>query len=120
MNVSVTDCQSVGETEASLLTLANQGALIGSLVLRNLGANKLNYRFQTKTGDADWVDADESGTALYNTVVAGAAKTLSYTFPSATKVRIQVSASGGTVVSFSLTRQVARASGGKLPLVASV
>jgi hypothetical protein len=115
MNVFVQDRNDVGETEAAIVDIHNAGPVICQFELTNDGVNSLNYRFQEYVSGT-WTDMDDSGTDLYNTLLAG--ESLSINIESAyARVRLVGNASGGTVADFTVTRLYARASGGALPLL---
>lgn len=115
MHVFVNDRNDVGETEAAIVDIHNAGPVVCQFELTNDGVNSLNYRFQEYVSGT-WADMDDSGTDLYNTLLAG--ESLSINLESTySRVRVVGNASGGTVADFTATRIYARASGGALPLL---
>lgn len=115
MHIFVSDTQVIGETEETLFEFINQGSSKVLIWLNNRGDNTINYRFQ-QDDDGDWTDLDVSGTDLYNTLVAGQTKAINLSSANP-KVRLVGNASGGSTLDFSCTRQFARPSGGKLPIL---
>lgn len=85
------------------------------VIIKNAGANTMNYRFQEFDGSA-WVDLGASGSDLYNTLSADEVKALQVTssFP---QVRMVGNASGGAFLEFSVLRYFNRADGGALPIL---
>jgi len=115
MVVHVTDAQVVGETESTLFSVIQQGPIGMTVIIKNTGVNTMNYRFQEYNGTA-WVDLDESGSDLYNTLSEDEVKTfrVESSYP---QVRMVGNASGGAYLDFSVTRYSERQSGGSLPIL---
>ena len=115
MFIFIQDRQDIGETEATVVDILNSGPVTAQVELTNDGINSLNYRFQEYVGGV-WADMDDSGTDLYNTLVAG--DSLSVNIESSYgRVRIVGNASGGTVADFTISRTYSRSSGGSLPIL---
>ena len=108
MTVHLTDGQVVGETEGQLMQL--KGVTAFNAIIKNSGANTMNYRFQEYNGSA-WVDLGSSGDDLYNTLTVNQVRLFAVeaTYPI---VRIIGNASGGAFLEFAFTSDVNRASGG--------
>jgi hypothetical protein len=115
MDIAAHDSQVVGETEATLFSLLQAGPVEAQLVLKNSGANTMNYRFQQFNGTA-WVDMANSGTDLNNTLQANQVKlvTVDSSYP---QVQLVGNASGGAFLEFSIQRYFNRASGGPVPIL---
>jgi hypothetical protein len=115
MNTFCQDSQIVGETEAVLFTLMQQGPVDALMQLRNAGTNTINYRAQEFNGTA-WVDLGVLGDDTYTTLVASQVRNfkLESDYP---QVRFVGNASGGATLEFSVTRYHTRASGGSLPIL---
>lgn len=104
----------VGEVSSALFSMV-QASTKALITLQNTGSNTINYRFQELVGST-WTDMDVEGTDLYNTLTAGQVKQLALE-SSETKVQLVGNASGGSVLDFTVTRILARSSGGPLPLL---
>jgi hypothetical protein len=116
MVVHVTDGQVVGETEATLWSVIQQGPVAMLVIIKNSGVNTMNYRFQEYNGTA-WVDLGASGTDYYNTLTAAQVRSFKVTsnYP---QVRMVGNASGGAFIDFSVDRYYNRAAGGAIPILA--
>jgi hypothetical protein len=115
VNIFVQDSQQVGETEAVLFEMIQQGP-VGTLIqLRNAAVNTMNYRFQEFDG-TNWTDMGSLGTDVNNTLSTSQVKQFKLTsgYP---QVRCVGNASGGAILEFSVTRYATRASGGSLPVL---
>lgn len=124
MNTVVTDTNVVPETGAYsgkelMFEMINQGAVDAQLILRNAGANQINYTFQEFNGTA-WVDMDTIGTDLNGTLATGSPptniKSLSLS-SNYSKIRLIANASGGSTIEFIVTRFYNRASNGSIPIL---
>ena len=115
MNIFITDSQVVGETEATLFSLLQQGAVEALIRLRNAGSNTINFRYQQFNGTA-WVDMGSSGTELNSTLTAEQTKSFKI-LASYSQVRLVGNASGGSLLEFSADRYFVRASGGSIPIL---
>jgi len=116
MFIFVTDSQVVGESNDQLFELIQVSAPV-QVFLRNSGSNVISYDFQQSSdGGNTWTDIDVLGTDFNNTISNGQVKnlTLSSTNP---QVRLMGSASGGSILDFSISRQVNRSSGGAIPIL---
>lgn len=115
MTITVNDSQVVGETLSTLVSAIQQGPVSMSVIMKNSGVNTMNYRWQEFNGSA-WVDLDESGTDMYNTLTANEVKSVKVvsTYP---QVQLVGNASGGALLEFSVMRYVNRASGGTIPIL---
>ncbi len=114
MNVFCQDHQIVGESSSTLFSMV-QATTQALITLQNTGANTINYRFQELVGST-WTDMDVQGTDLYNTLTAGQSRQL-VLVSSESKVQLIGNASGSSTLDFTITRQLARSSGGALPLL---
>jgi len=115
MHINVTDIQSVSESESVIFTMLAQGISDTVFILTNSGSNTINYRFQSNAGN-NWVDVGGSGTSSYNTLVTDQTRTVTISTQNP-QVRLLASASGGSVIQFSMSRPHQRASGGPIPIV---
>lgn len=115
MVINCTDGQIVGESEATLFTMLQQGPMSGLIMLKNSGVNTMNYRFQEWNGSA-WVDLGASGSDLYNTLSPNQVRQMlvESSYP---QVQLVGNASGGSFLDFSVTRYANRTSGGSLPIL---
>jgi len=124
VNTVVTDTNTVPETGAYsgkelMFEMINAGSVDSQIILRNAGANQINYTFQEWNGTA-WVDMDDVGTDLNNVLATGSPPTniLSLTVSSVySRVRLIANASGGSTIEFLVTRFYNRAANGALPLL---
>lgn len=116
MNIFVTDNQDLGDTDATVFEMIQQGPINALVTLKNLGASTANYRFQQSYAGT-WSDISALGTDMNNTLVAGQARSIQVTsnYP---QVRLRGNASGGATIEFGVLRYYARASGAALPLLA--
>ena len=117
----ITDQNSDGETDATAFTLVQASPVSASVILVNAGSNTLNYHFQayTSVGGAPntWVDLESPGNLTNNSMTAGAVSEPITISSAWSQVRLNVSASGGSILQFSISRYFNRADGGSLPLV---
>jgi hypothetical protein len=116
MNIVVSDKQTVGETSSTLFSVLNQGPVAMLVIIKNIGVNTMNYRFQEWNGTT-WADLGASGTDFYNTLAADEVKSFKVT-SSYPQVRMVGNASGGSVLDFDVMRYSERQSGGSLPILA--
>ena len=115
MIVTVKETQVVGEVDATLFSLIQQGPVKCSVILKNVGSNIMNYHFQSFSGGV-WSDMDVPGTQLNNTLDLN--QVLSIVLTSAqSQVRLLGNASGGTMMDFDVVRRAIRADGGAIPLL---
>lgn len=114
----VQDTNAVGETDGTMFTIIQGGLNDNIFTLENTGANTINYHFQQLEGDGTWSDlaniSDDS--PLNSTLVAGQIKSIVVT-GTFTQLRLNASASGSSVLDFTLTRNYTRSSGGAIPLM---
>lgn len=115
MEIFVSDSQICGEVESTMFTLLQQGPITAPAIIRNAGANTINYRFQESV-NGTWTDMDVQGTDMYNTLSAGQVKVVTVASNYA-QVRLLGYASGGAIIEFSITRWFNRASGGNVPIL---
>ena len=103
---------------AVLFDLVHQEPVKAYLAIENQGVNPIVYNLQEFNGTT-WVDMDEQGTLLNDILPAsGEDCNRGMVIDSAyTTVRMLGSASGGSVLGFSLTRRVDRVGGGTLPIL---
>ncbi len=113
MIVHASDTQTVTGSVTTLFTIY-QASTEAHIILKNVGANMLAYRFQEWTGSA-WSDIGISGSDTYNTLTTNQIKfiTVSSAYP---KVQLIGNASGGSTLEFTVTRNHDRDDGGPLPL----
>jgi hypothetical protein len=115
MNVIITESNVVGEVEATIFSMLQGGPISAAIVIKNVGSNIMNYRFQAYNGTT-WADLAQPGTPLNNTLAINqvVSQIVVSTF---SQVRLVGNASGGTILDFDVTRFFARADGGALPLL---
>ncbi len=115
MNIHVSDSQEVAETEHTLFEVLRSGPTDMMVILKNVGINTVNYRFQEHNG-TKWVDMGLLGTDFYNTIMSRQVRTLKVNsqYP---QVRLVGNASGGAILEFSVTRDYDRQSGGPIPIL---
>lgn len=124
MNTVVTDTETVPESgsysgKGLMFEMLHQGPVVAQIIIRNAGANQINYIFQEYNGTT-WVDLDDEGTDLNGTLATGSPPTniKSFTLTSDyPRVRLIANASGGSTVEFIVTRFYNRAANGSLPLL---
>ena len=106
------DAQVVGEVLSTMFTFGLNGPVSATVFLKNDGVNTINYDFQQNTGTG-WSDIGISGSVYNNTLQPGAV--LSLVVVSAyPQVQLLANASGGSYISFSVTRYFSRTSGGPI------
>ena len=115
MNIYVQDTNAVAETDGTLFSMIQQSPISALVTLQNSGINTLNYHFQQLISGV-WTDMDVPGTPLNNSLMSGqtAAILVPATYP---QVQLNGSESGGSVITFSVTRFSNRTSGGSLPIL---
>lgn len=118
MQIYCADRNVVSEIEGTLFELLQDGAVQGFVLLKNLGSNDLDYRFQANLAGT-WTDLDDEGTDVNNTLFAGdqIAVLLTTTMTASSRVRLRGSADGGTTLQFGVSRYFVRASGGDIPIL---
>jgi len=118
----VQDTETVPETGAisgktQLFEMLQQGPITATVLLRNAGANQINYIFQEFNGTS-YVNMGASGTDFNNTLPSGSTGIrlikLESTYP---KVRVIANATGGSTLEFVITRYVNRGSFGNVPIL---
>ena len=123
MQIYVSDRNAVPETGdeagmAVLFDLVHQEPVKAYLTIENQGVNPISYILQEYNGTL-WVDIDEQGT-IFNDILPASGEDcnrgilLDSDYPA---VRMLGSASGASILGFSLTRRVDRVSGGTLPIL---
>jgi len=110
MKIFVSDTAVVGEVDAVLFSMLQQGQVSALVTLRNAGTNTVNYRWQEFNGTA-WVDVGNTSTLIAGQTVP-CVVTSSYP-----QVRLSGNASGGALLDFSVTRTADRPAGGPLPIL---
>jgi hypothetical protein len=118
----ITDTELVPDTgpisgKTQLFEMIQQGPITSTILIRNAGANQINYTFQEFNGTA-YVDMGLVGTEFNTTLASGSTgirliKLIS-NFP---KVRLIANATGGSTLEFTVTRYVTRGSFGDIPLL---
>jgi hypothetical protein len=111
----ITESNVVGEIDATVFSLIQSGPVLAAIVIKNVGSNIMNYRFQSFDG-VNWNDMDQPGTLLNNTLAINQVVSQVVT-AAVSQVRLVGNASGGTILDFDVTRYFARADGGALPLL---
>lgn len=118
----ITDTEVVPETgpisgKTQLFSMLMQGPITSTILIRNSGANQINYTFQEFNGTT-YVDMGTPGTDLNNTLVSGSLGIKLLMLNSIfSKVRIIANASGGSTLDFTVTRYVNRGSFGDIPIL---
>lgn len=115
MITTVTDSQTVSETQSTLFTIIQASPIDAAVLIKNSGVNTINYTFQEWNGNA-WVDLGAAGTDLNTTLSPNQAK-LVVVDSSNPKVQLIGNASGGSLLEFTATRYFDRSSGGPIPLL---
>ena len=115
MNIHVTDSQEVAEVEHTLFEVLRSGPTDMMVILKNVGINTMNYRFQEHNG-SEWEDMGLLGTDFYNTLMSRQVRTLKVN-SRYSQVRLVGNASGGAIIEFSVTRDYERMSGGPIPIL---
>jgi hypothetical protein len=112
------DRQTVSELEGTLFELQQDGAVQGFVMLKNIGVNDIDYRFQAMVSGS-WSDLGQSGTDVYNTLVAGdsIAVLLTTTLTGSSRVRVRGAADAGSTLQFSVSRYFIRGDGGNIPIL---
>jgi hypothetical protein len=124
MNTVVADTNAVPETgsyggKELIFTITLQGPVNAPAILRNAGANQINYVFQEFNGTS-WADISLVGTDLNNVLATGSPPTnvkVIVIASSYSQVRLLASASGGSTLEFVVMRYYNRPPGGSLPLL---
>ena len=115
MNTTVTDLQTISEVQSVAFTMIQAGAVSAYVTMKNVGVNTINFDFQELSG-ASFTDIGLPGSPTYNTIMPG--QTISVAINSSySQVQLLANASGGSLLFFSVNRNVNRASGGQLPLL---
>jgi hypothetical protein len=115
MNTFVDDNQVVGDTNATLFSTTQQGAVYALVNLQNAGANTITYTFQEFDGTS-WNTIGLVGSVTNGTLIPN--QVLSFLLTSSfAQVRMQGYASGGSTLIFSLSRFFNRTSGGPVPIM---
>ncbi len=112
------DRQVVEETTGTLFELIpGTGEIL--ITFKNDGSNPITYVFQELIAST-WTDMEDQGELLNDILPATGSDKLRTAKLEATgsKIRLRGSASGGSVLDFSVTRHFDRTSGGALPLLA--
>jgi hypothetical protein len=117
MLTTVSDLQTIGETEAKAFGATQQGRTNAFFTLKNVGVNTISFRFQQYVSAA-WADVGASGT-VYNTTLAADAETSISLVDLAPQTRLLAYASGGSVLSFAATRYFNWTAGGYCPLMSA-
>lgn len=116
MQTFVTDDNVVGSVDAVIFTAPQQGSVNMAAFLINNGTNTLTYHWQTTSDGMNWTEMGTYPSPLYNVLISGQVVNLQVQSPN-TQVRLLAMASGGSVITFGLTRFFPRAQGGALPLM---
>ena len=123
MDIFITDRQQVAETgsiagKSVLFEMFQQGPIAAYVTWENQGVNPVSYKFQQLNG-ATWEDLDVEGTTLNGIMPASGSnsKRSAIVTSAYAKIRLLGSASGGSVLSFTVTRKADRADGGPLPIL---
>ena len=115
MFITISEANVVGEVDATLFSMIQQGPISSTMIIKNVGSNVMNYHFQEFNGTS-WNDMDQPGTPLNNSLDLD--QVVSQVVSSIySQVRLLGSASGGTTLEFDVTRYASRASGGPIPLL---
>lgn len=114
MNAIFEDLNVVGEVEGTLFELIAGAPSDTTFILRNVGSNTMNYRFQYWDGGA-WQNAGADGSELFSTINADGVKTVKLT-SNYQRIRLLGNASGGASLLFHIARHVNRAAGGQILL----
>lgn len=120
MYTFVQDSQVVGNTTSTLFTIPQQGAVNAGVILSNDGSNILSFDFQASSDGINWADIQSVGNPLNNTLLPGLQTQVLTVVSPYTQVRIIGFASGGSTLSFSITRYFNRPSGGNCPLIGGI
>lgn len=115
MQINVTDSQAIGETQATIFTCVQQSLIPTAVFLTNSGSNTINYDFQQHNGTS-WVDIGAVGSSFNGALIAGQSVAV-LVQSSYTQIQLIGNASGGSVLSFSVSRLASRAPGGPLPIL---
>jgi hypothetical protein len=119
MYTFVQDSQVVGNTTGTLFAIPQQGTVNAAVTLSCDGANITSYDFQQSPDGVTWSDIQTIGNPLNNTLLPG--QQVSVLITSAyTQVRCIGFASGGSILSFSISRYFNRPSGGNCPLLGGI
>lgn len=103
-----------------LFTTIQPSTLQSFIIFSNVGVNPLTYVFEGSTdGGVTWVALGIQGSILNDIEPSSGSDSSRQTILPAgySQIRMLGSASGGTVLHFSMTRQASRASGGALPIL---
>jgi len=115
----VQDSQVVGNTTSTLFAIPQQGAVNAQVVLSNDGANLTAFDFQSSPDGVTWTDIQTIGNPLNGTLNPGLQTSVLISTPY-TQVRCIGFASGGSILSFSISRYFNRPSGGNCPLIGGI
>lgn len=116
MQANVVDLNVVGEIDAVIFSLINQGAISANIFLQNIGENTLNYHFQQLISGT-WTDLVPTPDNYFTgAIMAGQAIGIQLS-NSNPQIQLMANASGGSTIWFSVDRLFNRASGGALPLL---
>lgn len=119
MYTFVQDSQVVGNTTSTLFAMPQQGVVNAQVVMSNDGANITSFDFQTSSDGVTWTDIQTIGNPLNSTLIPGQQTSVLVQSPY-TQVRCVGYASGGSILSFSITRYFNRPSGGNCPLIGGI
>lgn len=118
----ITDTETVPETGAVsgktvLFEMLQQGPITATILIRNAGANQINYIFQEFNGTS-YIDMGASGTDFNNTLASGSLGIRLIKLTSNfSQVRVIANATGGSTLEFTVTRYVNRGSFGNIPIL---
>jgi hypothetical protein len=115
MIATTVDTQYVSETLSVLWNSLQQGPVSMLCIIKNSGANTMNYSIQECNGGT-WQDMGTSGSDLQTTLQANEVKSLAVN-SNYSQVRMVGNASGGALLEFTVVRYFNRASGGAIPLM---
>lgn len=115
MNITQADSQVVAETQGVLFTLIQPAPISAQVIMKNSGANTMNYDFQEWNGTT-WADLGAVGTPFNNTLSPGQVVMLTLTSTNS-KIQLLGNASGGAFLEFSVASYFNRLSGGALPIL---
>ena len=114
MNVFATDSQIVGETSSTLFTVTPANGVAISFWLQNVGVNVLVFTLQgSNNGGGTWTNLDNPGGTTNSTLVSG--QSTSFVVNSSyAQLQLIGYASGGSILNYTQSFYVNRASGGGL------
>jgi hypothetical protein len=124
MNTVVSDTNVIPITgtyngKEQIFVVTMQGPLVAPIIMRNAGANQINYTFQEYDG-SNWSDLDIAGTPLNDVLATGTPPTgvrVILIQSNFSQVRLLAQATGGSTLEFTLVRFYNRPSNGPLPLL---